>query len=137
MKANENKQMDDLARKVIKKATLESPSFDFTAQIMTQLSELKQSEATVYKPLISKTTWFVIFMGFVVLVGYGIIGAPPQTVSYLDFSNLKALVEQKFSGLMFQFTISKIVWYALTLLSVMVLVQVSFLKAYFDKRFEL
>ncbi|PRZ28120.1 hypothetical protein [Flavobacterium granuli] len=136
MNANENKQIDDFAKKVIKKATLESPSFDFTAQIMTQLNELKQSEATIYKPLISKTAWFVIFIGFVILVGYAIIGAQPQPPSYFDFSNLNVLLEHKITASLFQFTFSKIVLYALTLLSVMVLVQVSFLKAYFNKRYE-
>jgi hypothetical protein len=32
-----DEQMDNLLKKVIVKASLETPSFDFTAQIMTQL----------------------------------------------------------------------------------------------------
>ncbi|UFH35479.1 hypothetical protein [Flavobacterium acetivorans] len=137
MNTNENKQIDDLARRVIEKATLESPSFDFTAQIMTQLTDLKQSETTVYKPLISKTAWFVIFIGFAILLGYTVTGTQSQTLNWFDFPDLNVLLNQKISTSMFQFTFSKIVLYALTLLALMVLVQVSFLKAYFDKRFEL
>lgn len=137
MNTNENKQIDDLARRVIEKATLESPSFDFTAQIMTQLTDLKQNETTVYKPLISKTAWFAIFIGFAILMGYTVTGTQSQTLNWFDFPDLNVLLNQKISTSMFQFTFSKIVLYALTLLAVMVLVQVSFLKAYFDKRFEL
>jgi hypothetical protein len=49
-----DEQMDNLLKKVIVKASLETPSFDFTAQIMTQLVAKKQSQSTIYKPLISR-----------------------------------------------------------------------------------
>lgn len=136
MKENENKQMDNLAKKVIKRASLESPSFDFTAQIMTQVSALKQSETTIYKPLISKTTWFVIALGFAALVAYAFSatqGHMESSFSALDFS---ILTNNKVSNLFSRMTFSKTVLYALAFLSVMVLIQVSFLASYFNKRFE-
>lgn len=136
MNANENKKIDDLARKVIKKSSVESPSFDFTVQIMTQLTALKHSEATIYKPLISRFTWFVIFIGFVILAGYTAVGTQSQTLDWFDFSDLNVLMKQKFSAMIFQFSFSKIVLYALAFLSVMLLIQLSFLKAYFDKKIE-
>lgn len=137
MNAHENKQMDDLSKKVIQKATLESPSFDFTAQIMAQLSELKQSETTIYKPLISKTAWFVIFGGFAALVSYTFFATQMRMESSFSAFDFSILTNNKVSGLFSRITFSKTLLYALAFLSVMVLVQVSFLKAYFDKRFEL
>jgi hypothetical protein len=133
MNVNENKQIDNLARKVIKKALLESPSVDFTTQIMTQVSVSKQSEATVYKPLISKTTWFVIAVGFSVLVAYSFLGTQGYMESSFDFS---ILANNKVFAVFSRFTFSKTLLYALVFLSVMVLIQVSFLTSHFNKRFE-
>jgi hypothetical protein len=138
MKENENIQMDNLARKVIKKAALESPSFDFTTQIMTQVSALKQSEATIYKPLISKTAWLVILGSFAVWIAYTFLGTQTQTQTQGLFSTLDftAFTNNKVYWVFSEFAFSNTVLYALALLSIMVLVQVTVLAAYFNKRFE-
>jgi ABC-type uncharacterized transport system permease subunit len=135
MNENENKQMDNLSRKVIRKASLESPSFDFTTQIMAQLTVLKQSEATIYKPLISKTTWLVIFGSLAALVIYA-IGVQPQTLDKFDVLDFSTLLNNKISGIFSRLTFSKTLQYALFSLSIMVLIQVYLFKRYLDKRFE-
>lgn len=129
-----DKQMDNLVKKVIVKASLETPSFDFTAQIMTQLVAKKQSESTIYKPLISRTVWIAIFVGFGVLIAYSFFGMQQESQNgILDFDVLTySTVFDKLSKI----TVSKTVLYALVSLSVMILVQVSVLKDYLDKRFE-
>ena len=134
MNENENKRIDNLSRKVIVKASVESPSFDFTAQIMTQLTALGQSQATVYKPLISKKAWFVIFGTFAALLAYAFFGTQQQASEpFLDFSILD---KTKVLYTLPRFTFSKTLSYALLFLSLMVLIQVSFLKDYFDRKFE-
>lgn len=135
MNENENKQMDNLSRKVIRKASLESPSFDFTTQIMAQLTVLKQSEATIYKPLISKKAWFVIFGCLVALVIYA-IGEQPQTPECFDTVDFSTLLNNKISGIFSRLTFSKTLQYALLSLSIMVLIQVYLFKRYLYKRFE-
>lgn len=129
-----DEQMDNLVKKVIVKASLETPSFNFTAQIMTQLEAKKQSESTIYKPLISRTVWITIFVGFAVLIVYSFFGMQQESQNWIrDFDGLTySAIFNKFPKI----TVSKTVLYALVSLSVMVLIQVSVLKDYLDKRFE-
>lgn len=129
-----DEQMDNLVKKVIVKASLDTPSFDFTAQIMTQVVAKKQSESTIYKPLISRTVWITIFVGFAVLIAYSFFGMQQESQNWkLDFDGLTDnTIFNKFSKI----TVAKTVLYALVSLSVMILIQVSVLKDYLDKRFE-
>lgn len=136
MNENGDKQIDDLTRKVIEKASLESPSFDFTAQIIAQVLTSKQSEATVFKPLISKTSWLAIFVGFTALFVYAIIALQPQTPNGLGILDFSTLLNNKISGIFSRLTFSKTLQYALLSLSIMLLIQVYFFKSYLDKRFE-
>jgi hypothetical protein len=55
------------------------------------------------------------------------------SLSELDFS---ILTNVKISDVFARFAFSKTLLYALALLSIMVLIQVSFLTSYFNKRFE-
>lgn len=133
MNANENKHMDNLIRKVIEKAPLESPSFDFTAQIMAKLENVKQSETTVYRPLISKAAWLAIFGAVATLIIYTLNNLQPEaTGSYIDFS---FLANNKLVSTFGRMTFSNTVLYAFLSLSIMILIQVSVLKSYFNKRF--
>lgn len=65
MKANEDKNIEKLVDHIMKDTILESPSFDFTSKIMSQVLATKTSDVTVYKPLISRTTFIAIF-GFII-----------------------------------------------------------------------
>lgn len=136
MKENGDKQIDDLTRKVIEKASLESPSSDFTAQILANVIDSKQSDITIFRPLISKTSWLVIFVGFTALVVYAIIGMQPQTPNGLGILDFSTLLNNKISGIISRLIFSKTVKYALLSLSIMLLIQVYFFKSYLDKRFE-
>lgn len=129
-----DEQMDNLVKKVIVKASLETPSFDFTAQIMTQLVAKKQSESTIYKPLISRTVWITIFVGFGVLIAYSFFGMQQESQNWI--LDLDVLTYSTIFDKLPKITVSKTVLYALVSLSVMILIQVSVLKDYLDKRFE-
>lgn len=61
MKDNMDNHIEKLVDKSMKKIELESPSLDFTKNVMTQIDALEKSSITSYKPLISKPMWFVIF----------------------------------------------------------------------------
>lgn len=97
MNANEIKEIDKLVHKMMKKATLESPSFDFTAQIMEQVSSLKQSQATIYEPLISRKAWILICTGFATLMGYVLLGTQQELTSWDHFLDLNTFANDAFS----------------------------------------
>ena len=133
MQVNENKELEKLADKIMRETTLESPSFDFTSKVMSQVLETKPSKVTVYKPLISTTTFVAIFGLIFVFCAYLFMYKEGQneslftTIQFSKFYNIRLL-----SG----FSISKISVYAVVVSIVMFYIQIPFLKNHFDKRFE-
>ena len=55
----ENKKLDQFTKDVLQGAGLSSPSTDFLANVMAEVSSEKAT-SKVYKPFISKVGWFVI-----------------------------------------------------------------------------
>ncbi|MFM2394013.1 MAG: hypothetical protein RLZZ546_1995, partial [Bacteroidota bacterium] len=72
MKANEDKHIEELIDKMMKsQITLDSPSLDFTSKVMQHIEIKKQSDAFVYKPLLSKQTILAISsLSLVTLIFY-------------------------------------------------------------------
>ncbi|MEO8712304.1 MAG: hypothetical protein ABI405_09290 [Parafilimonas sp.] len=135
MKMNTDKDLEKLVEKVMQETSLENPSTGFTSKVMFEVLSAKMNDATVYKPLISKKSWFIILGIIIVLIVYTIISGNVQSVSWyqnLDFSIkandiLKNLPVIKFSVITF---------YAIALLPVMLFIQIKLLKNYFNKRIE-
>ncbi len=136
MEEQENKYLDDLSRKVFGKATIESPSFNFTDAVMSKVNALHESKATVYKPLISKTSWVLIGLGVLALILYILLfGSDTETSNWMqsiDFSVLSNINMDVLPSL----SISKTVTYAVLFFGLMICVQIPLLKNHFDKRFE-
>ncbi|GAA0741350.1 hypothetical protein [Gaetbulibacter jejuensis] len=135
MKENENKYVEAFTDKVLKDTKLESPSFDFTDAVMSQVEAIQYSKATRYKPLISKPVWVVISIGFLSFVAYLLFQNNTTTTSEwltnIDFSLVfDNALTKLFSNLQF----SNIFVYAMLLFAIMLCVQISWLKNYFDKR---
>ena len=131
MKEND-KEIENLIEKMMAENTLESPSFDFTSKIMSQVLVAEKSKIKAYKPLISKSTWIFIGIGLVALTAYSIY-------SNSDVSNFEIakLYSDKASTLFSGIHLSKNILYALLIVPFMVLVQIGVLKNYFDKKYEL
>ncbi|WP_323788098.1 hypothetical protein [Psychroserpens sp.] len=138
MKENADKHLDDLSRKVIGKSAVESPSFDFTQRIMTQIKALNTAKATTYVPLISKRIWLLIALGVVAIVGYSIVKAPDSKSSWLKDLSLNQMqfpsieFPNPFAGQDF----SQITVYATLFMLLMLCIQIPLLKQYFNKRLE-
>jgi len=135
MKENENKYVEAFTDKVLKDTKLESPSFDFTDAVMSQVEAIQYSKATRYKPLISKPVWVVISIGFLSFVAYLLFQKNTKSSSEwftnIDFSIVfDNALTKLFSNLQF----SNIFVYAMLLFAIMLCVQISWLKNYFDKR---
>jgi len=134
MKASEDKNLEKFVDKILKDAPLETPSFDFTAKVMSQVLSTSTSDVTVYKPLISKPVLIAILGSIIALIGYLISNGNPQSSRWFDvldydsLFNIRLLSDVKFS---------KITMYAVVLSTVMLFVQIPLLKNYFDKRLEI
>lgn len=133
MKEEQNKG-EDFIKKMMDKSVLESPSADFTLKVMQKLVKEKQLVA-LNKPLISKQIWFLIFTFFLLLLSfifYFMGGRIQDSSTTTLFEKLfDNSIWQLFSNLKFSKTLS----YSLLIFSVSILLQVVFIKSYFDKRF--
>jgi len=116
MKETVDKHLDDLTRKVIKEGSKESPSFNFTDSVMSQIEPLSSTSKIQYKPLISKTTWFLILIGFIALLIYtSLLGIKTNSSSWLNEINFNVLSNNKFADSLNNFKMSKIVIYTIIL----------------------
>jgi hypothetical protein len=134
MKEQANTSVENLVDKMMKSSTLESPSVDFTSQILSKIETLQQSKTTVYQPLISKKIWVLIISGCIALVVYAFFSTSSESSSWLSTVDYSKLPTFNISERLSTITFSKTMMYALVLLSLMVFVQIPLLKNYYDKR---
>ncbi|TDQ29865.1 hypothetical protein [Tenacibaculum caenipelagi] len=131
----ENKHIEELSaftKKHIKDIEIETPSIDFTANIMETI--LKEEKTSVYKatPLISKKVWFVLASILAVSVLYVSKGA---SLNWLKVPEIKMdyLSNIQFPNFFEGFTISHTVLYTSFLFTVMIFIQIYVLKNHFTK----
>jgi len=137
MKANTDKYIEKFVDKMMKEISLETPSVDFTAQIMSQVLKIKTSQTTVYKPLISKWVWYGIFISMLGLIAYLSFNSSSVSGGLLEKFNLGTLpkfsMPNLFSGLHF----SKTTIYACVLLTLMLFIQIPIIKHVMNRRLEI
>ncbi|MBF4515205.1 hypothetical protein IRZ71_02575 [Flavobacterium sp. ANB] len=131
MKEND-KEIENLIDKMMTETNLESPSFDFTSKIMSQVLVSEKSKIKAYKPLISKSAWIFIGICLIALTIYSLY----FNTEISNFEIVK-LYSDKASTLFSGIHFSKNILYALLIVPFMVLIQIGVLKNYFDKKYEL
>ena len=134
MNEKTDKQLEALVSKTMKQSTLESPSFDFTAHVMSQVNVVTQSQSTVYQPLISKRVWAVLFGVVVALLAYILLFGQAQSTGWFSNINFSMLNTDKISNPFSGFQFYKTTVYAISLFALMLLIQIPILKNYFNKR---
>ncbi|HLV40415.1 hypothetical protein [Xanthomarina sp.] len=137
MKNKENKHLDKLVEDVMKQAVLESPSFNFTTNVMQQITADSKSTSTVYKPLISKTGWKILVLSVLTLIGYVFVSGNSQNSEWFEAIDFSAWTKYNLPNLFSGIKVSHSTWYALVLFGVMICVQIPLLKSYFNKRLNL
>ncbi|MEZ4796038.1 MAG: hypothetical protein R2785_02605 [Flavobacteriaceae bacterium] len=133
MKDHTEQHLDNLAKKAMKSSLLESPSTDFTANIMKQIEHIKVGSATAYKPLISKYGWFgiiVILIGISTYMMFGNVESYPllEKVDYSVISN------NKFTELLSGIKLSKTLMYTIGLFGLVFFIQIPLMKHVINKR---
>lgn len=128
----DNKKIEAFIDKLMSADSLEQPSLDFTDKVMSKVESISNSTATVYKPLISKSVWFVIIASFVALVAYFYSKEPVINNGWFSRFDLSNISLNPLENVSFDF--SSTLMYAVVLLAIMVSIQVPLLKHYFNKR---
>ena len=134
MKAKEDKNLEKFVDKIMKDASLETPSFDFTSKVMSKVFVAQNSETTMYKPLISKLGLTLVLSGIFMFFGYFSFNGNAQSNKLLDSINLDRFYNFRFFH---ELEFSEITMYAVVLATVMLFIQIPILKNHFEKRFEL
>ena len=135
MKANNDKDIEKFVDRLMKDTSLESPSPEFTANLMTKVLATEMDKALVYKPLISKRGWYIIIGSVIVLVGYLIFNTSITDAGWFESLGLGS-VNDDFLKSLPSIKFSEVTVYSVVLLAILLLVQITFLKKYFNRRLE-
>ena len=122
------RKIDKKTQELIKEAGTYKPSADFLSNVMSAVEI--SAKKVAYKPLISKTTWFIICALLLawMVVFYVYPSSYSSVFKSAELTN-KLSFENPFSG----FELSKTLAYGLGFLGLF-LVQIPFLKSYMEKR---
>jgi hypothetical protein len=126
-----DKNIEKLIGEVMKENTLEFPSIDFTSKVMSHIVVAEKSKIKNYKPLISTPVWIVILGSLVSLILYTAFYNKPND------SEIAHSYVVNFSNILSELHFSKNIIYAILIVPLMVLIQIPFLKNYYDKKYQL
>lgn len=123
----ENKKLDQFTKEVIQDAGLSSPSVDFLANVMAEVSK-EEVPVKVQKPLITKVGWMIIASLFAIFafvltrfsIGFSILG---------DW-NLSSLVIEKHQ---MKVDIPVTYAYCFFFLLIFLIIQIKLIRRQFDK----
>lgn len=134
----EHNELDNFVKKMVKEAGLEAPSEHFTEQLLHKIELAgKQSPVTAYQPLISRTTWLLLGIGFIGLFVYFVFAGTDTGMVWL--SDLSFDFPEKYSFLdkISKINISETISYSVIGISLFVYIQLFLLKRYMDDRITL
>jgi len=134
MENKEDQNIEKLVERMLMNSGIESPSPDFTHNVMSGVYAAQKSRKVIYKPIFSKRTWFIIFTGIIAIFIYSFFNSNPQAPLFeVNFSWFRLNQLEKFLP---NFRISFLTAYVILLAAIAVMVQIFFLKKYFDKQLE-
>ncbi len=129
----QDKNIDDFSKYLLKDVGLETPSANFVTNVLNTINvENTMVSKAVYKPLISKIGWFFIAFSFIGLVAFFYSFNVESSIRFpvIDLSFLNKLMA---INIFENIKLSKIFSFSFILFSVLVLVQLHFIKKYFNK----
>ena len=136
MKANSDKHIEKLVDKIMKDVSLDTPSSNFTTNVMTQVETIVNQSTIKYQPLISKRSWVLILISVFTLITYFVFDASLESSGWFSGIDFSLVSSNKLTNTMSSLKLSKTTFYAVIILSVMLFVQIPVLKYYFNKRLD-
>lgn len=136
----ENKHIEEIhafTKKYVKEISTESPSIEFTSNLMKKIGELQTMKSAIaYKPLISKKAWFIVFVAIIAVV-FIPFKSNEESLFTLPELNFSFLDKLNFGGLLDNITISNTTLYLAITFLALVFVQIFYLKGHFEKQIKL
>ena len=129
----QDKELNEFTKYIVKESELKSPSSNFVKNVMSKIEEeVSINTQFVYKPLISKKGWFIIF-SVIVLATIAVIRNTQATSTYLSSWELSFL-ENTVNYFQFnEIEFSKTFVICSVLFSLMMMVQVLGIKHFYNK----
>ena len=133
MNENVDKHIENITDKLLKETPVETPSTDFTANILSKVEAIAKSDVTTYKPLISKPVWMGLAAIVMGVLAYSFFGNTSER-QFLTSVDLSVITNNRLTDALSGFSFSKTILYAAAMFAIMFAIQVTVLKGYFDKR---
>tara|TARA_R110001606_G_scaffold399142_1_gene581070 strand:- start:2429 stop:2842 length:414 start_codon:yes stop_codon:yes gene_type:complete len=128
------KEIDAFAKKYVKEIPTETPSIDFTENLMKSIRQIEFVKSNiVYKPLISTKGWFVVGLAIVVVLFIPFYSSKEEVFAMpkLDFSFLSKL---DFSDSIESLNVSNTTFTITVIFGIFMAIQLIYLKGYFEKK---
>src|SRR6187551_2794563 len=123
MKTNPDEELEKIVEKLMQETSLEKPSPDFTTKVMFQAYAADTGTTTLYKPLISKRAWFIIFGIIFFLLVFLVSKGNAQSDVWLNLINIGE-INNKFINSFTGFKFSAITIYSVVLSAIMLMIQI-------------
>lgn len=133
MKEHTEQHLDKLAKKVMQSSSLESPSLDFTANIMAKVETSAINHTTVYTPLISKRAWLVISILVIGSLSYALFGNDLERLGWFSTIDFSIISKNKITEAISRITFSKTLMYAVVFFGIVFFIQIPMMKYYVEK----
>ncbi len=134
MEDNKNKKYDAFLKRLVVEAGLEEPSADFTHTVLNKIETVsKMNTVFVYKPLISKKTWWFLAVMVSGLFVYIVFGNPIVESNLPYLMELKKLLAFNMTGRLTVTTASNTVVYGLLAFTFFMVVQIFWLDRKYAK----
>lgn len=131
MKAQTDKQLEELVANLMQEKVLDTPSANFTANVMQRLPE--KSAATVYKPLISKKGWFLVGAGILLVLTWLFVDPSDQTSNWGQQIGLHE-INYNFLNRLAGVRVSAITLNIIAIAALMLLIQLVIIRNYLIRR---
>lgn len=134
MESKSDEKLNAFTDKLLKDFARETPSFDFTSQVMSKIETMANSQVTEYKPLISKRIWVVLAM-----LALGVFSFLIFADVQIESSLLSAIQSDISSNLevfnLPDFEMTNVFLYAVVGFTFFISIQILLLKKHFNRRF--
>lgn len=136
MKTKSDQHIEDMVDRIMKEVSLDTPSLNFTSNVMMKVDTLMKPVTIVYKPLISKRSWVFVMVAIVGLICYFMLTPSVKSSGWFSNIDFSVVSNNILTNTISSLKLSRTAFYAIIMLSVMLIIQIPILKNYFNSRLE-